>query len=85
MLMRISELRNYIRNALAPSTSDREQLKFIGKRSDIADSISNTQDIPETNFTIEPDSEEFNVFIYDPYVTQDFPAPSSGNRKLGRS
>ena len=42
-------------------------------------------DIPETNFTIEPDSEEFNVFIYDPYVTQDFPAPSSGNRKLGRS
>lgn len=70
---------------MQPSRADRQQISTLGRRSDVADNIFNDAENVENELTITPDSENFGVFIDDPYVTQDQPAPSIGRRKFGRS
>ena len=79
MKITIKELRRYIRNALSPSTSNRTQIGTLGKKEQLGS--------PDEEFSIidEPVDDPGKIVINDPYVTQDGPAPSSGERKLGIS
>jgi hypothetical protein len=90
MKLTLKELRNYIRNAMAPATADRPQLTFLGRKTDVADTIFDLSDenvIDDKKNPTQPDedSQNFGVHIDDPYVTQDGPAPSNNHRKLGRT
>lgn len=66
VLTTLGELRNYIRNAIAPGKSDREQLQFIAQ--DDTDLGSQTV---EQEFTVRPDDNPLDVVVSDPYVLQD--------------
>jgi hypothetical protein len=88
MKLTLKELRNYIRHAMAPATADRPQIGTIGRKSDVADTLFDLagEEEDKENLPTHPDDDatNFGVYVDDPYVNQDGPAPSAGTRKLGR-
>lgn len=85
MRIKLSELRNYIRNAMAPSEADREQISGMGKRGWEEGVLHDEQEEePDNELTIDRGPMDIGVYISDPYVNQDRPAPTT-SAKLGRT
>lgn len=86
MKIKLSELRNYIRNAMAPSEADREQLSSMGKRGwDMGVLHQEGEDaIDDDDLTIDRGPRDIGLGISDPYVNQDRPAPTT-SIKRGRT
>lgn len=80
MLITIRELRNYIRNALSPATSHREQLGTLGKAQELG---TPPELIDDDDF--ERVEDPGKVVVNDPYVNQDVFQPTAGGRKFGRT
>lgn len=77
MRVRLKELRAYIRNALAPQQSDRQQLGSLGKMGWDEGVLSQDEDdVVNTNLTIDQGPRDIGLTVSDPYVKQDRPAPT---------
>ena len=85
MKVTLRELKNYIRNAMSPQVSDREQLKFMGKSNLGGGVLQDTledEDLAGEDLTIDPGPRELGTPFSDPYVTQDRPAPTAARPAL---
>lgn len=74
----LNELRNYIRNVLAPDEADREQLRFLGKRGWDEGVLAQEEEpeAEENELTIDRGPMDLGLGVSDPYVKQDSPAPT---------